>query len=507
MNRRSAWSLVVASLAALSSPSLAAEKPPNILWITAENISVDLGCYGQDHVRTPHLDGLAESGVRYTNAFATSPVCAPSRSAMMTGMYQTSVNIHHMPQHRKDDFKLPTGVRPMTHRLRDAGYFTANVTHIGNKKVGTGKLDLNFTNEGEIFQSDDWSKLKKNQPFFAQISTPEAEYDIYERNLAEVERVKWVGEDWHPEVAKPAEVDPPPYYPDHPLTRKEWARYLNSVSGIDVRVGWILEQLKKDGLAENTVVIFFADQGRLMPRGIHWVWDTGIHVPLIIRWPEAYKPPKQYEAGTTSDRVVSLIDLTATTLSIANVDRPPVMHGRVFLGDDASPPRRFAFSARDRIDATEMRLRSVRGKRYHYIRNYSPGVGFPTMNRYKEKCFPVKRLMRRLHAEGKLSGPAKELMKPLPKELLYDTKKDPHEVRNLADSEKPKHRRALARMRGALDAWISATGDLGWKEEPKKVVQRIEKRMHEWFGTPEWWEPGKQPTALYKKWYEKQKAQ
>lgn len=479
--------------------------PPNILWITGENLSLDLGCYGQENVETPHLDNLADEGVRYSNAFATSPVCAPSRSAIMPGMYQTTTGTHHMPSHRNDDYRLPDGVRPLTHRLQDAGYFTANITHIGDQKVGTGKLDLNFTNEGKIFQSDDWSKLSDNQPFFAQISTPEAEYDIYGKDLADVDRVKWVGEDWHPQVAQPEDVNPPPYYPDHPLTRREWARYLNSISGMDVRVGWILDRLEKEGLAENTVVVFFADNGRMAPRGIHWLWNSGINVPLIVRWPENYPAPQHYEGGTNSDRLISLLDLTATTLSIAGIDRPPVMQSRDFLGESVFPPRTYAFSARDRIDAAEMRLRSVHDGRYHYIRNYTPGAGFPTMNRYKETCFPVKRLMRRLHAEGKLSGPAADLMKPLPEELLYDTKEDPHEINNLADSDDPEHRQALTRLRAALQTWEVETGDLGPRDEPDQVIEEIEKRMHEWFGTPEWYEPGKSPITLYKKWYETQK--
>jgi len=152
--------------------------------------------------------------------------------------------------------------------------------------VGTGKLDLNFAKEGPVYAGRDWGDLKKKQPFFAQINMPEAEYDIYDRKSAEKPRVKWVGEEWHPKVATPENVTPPPYYPDHKITREEWARYLNSITGTDVRIGWILDQLKKDGLSENTIVVFFADNGRLDARGIHWCWDSGLHVPMIIRWPK-----------------------------------------------------------------------------------------------------------------------------------------------------------------------------------------------------------------------------
>jgi hypothetical protein len=161
-------------------PSTAAAEPkrPNILWLVGENIDLDLGCYSQPLVRTPHLDRLAAEGLRFNRVFATGPVCATSRSAFMTGMYQTSTDTHHMRSHRDDDFRLPPGVRPLTHWLRDAGYFTANIKTIGDRTVGTGKLDLNFVNEGPIYQSNDWSALKSHQPFFAQINTPEVEYDI-----------------------------------------------------------------------------------------------------------------------------------------------------------------------------------------------------------------------------------------------------------------------------------------------------------------------------------------
>jgi arylsulfatase A-like enzyme len=461
-------------------------KRPNILWVVGENLALDLGCYGAKNVLTPHLDSLADNGVRYTRVYSTSPVCAPSRSAFMTGMYQTSTDTHNMRSHREDDFRLPSGVRPITHWLQDAGYFTANITHIGEREVGTGKLDLNFVNEGPIYESSDWSALKGNQPFFAQINALEAEYDIYDRKSAEKPRVKWVGEDWHPQVATPDNVTAPPYYPDHEITRQEWARYLNSVSGMDVRVGWILAQLEKDGLAENTVVIFFADNGRLEARGIHWCWDSGLHVPMILHWPKNYPAPPQYQAGSVSDQVISLLDLTASTLWIAGITRPAGMQSRNFLGPDADTPRNYAFSARDRIDETVVRLRSVHDQRYHYVRNFTPGAGFLTLNRYKEKCFLVKPLMRQLYAEGRLTGPAKDLMNPFPEEQLYDTEADPHEIRNLAGSNKQEDREALIRLRAALDTWITETGDLGALEEPPEIIAPFEKEMHDWFGTPDW---------------------
>ncbi len=464
----------------------AASKRPNILWVVGENFANDLTCYGGKNVATPHLDNLAANGVRYTNVFSTSPVCAPSRSAFMLGMYQTTTDTHNMRSHRSDDFRLPPGVRPLTHRLQDAGYFTANITHIGDREVGTGKLDLNFVNEGPIYQSDNWDELKKREPFFAQINMPEAEYDIYDRQSAKKKRVKWVGEQWHPKVATPENVTPPPYYPDHPITRQEWARYLNSLTGTDIRFGWIMDQLKKDGLDENTIVIFFSDNGRLEARGIHWPFDSGLHVPMIIRWAKNFTPPPQIEPGKVDDQVLSLIDLTAATLWMAGIEQPVLMQGRNFLGERPDQKRRYAFSARDRIDETVIRMRSVSDGRYHYIRTFTPGAGFLTLNRYKEKCFLVKPLMRKLHAAGKLTGPAADLMKPFPEEMLFDIQADPHEIRNLVHSNCKQHQQALHEMRAALDTWMVETRDRGHIPEPAGVVAPFLKEMEDWFGTPEW---------------------
>ena len=497
MNKTSVVAVIVVFVSLVCGAAHADDKKPsrpNIVWIVGENLSLDLACYGAKNVKTPNLDRLAEQGVRFTRVFATSPVCAPSRSAFMTGMYQTSTDTHHMRSHRDDDYRLPAGVRPLTHRLHDVGYTSANVVEmsgqekLGGLEMGTGKLDLNFVNEGQLYKTRSWNQLKNNQPFFAQINTHEAEYDIYDRKSAEKERVKWVGEEWHPQVANEKNVTPPPFYPDHPIARQEWARYLNSISGLDVRVGKILDQLERDGLADNTVVIFFADNGRLTARGIHWCWDMGLHVPMIVRWPKNFPMPKQAKPGTVNSNVTSLLDLTATTLSIAGIQRPPGMQSQYLFGENADSPRRYAFSARDRIDETEVRLRSVRGARYHYIRNYTNGAGFTTLNRYKEQCFLVKPLMRELLAQGKLSGPPAELMKPFDREMLYDVLADPHEVVNLARSKKPAHRAALGQMRAALDTWIVETNDHGRRPEPRSVVAPFEKEMHDWFGTPAWYQ-------------------
>lgn len=462
-------------------------KRPNILWLIGENICLDLGCFGAKEVSTPNLDRLAAEGVRYSRVFATNPACAPSRSAFFTGMYQTSTGTMHMRSHRDDGFRLPEGVKPVTHRLREAGYFTANIKLLGDRQVGTGKLDLNFVNEGPIYEGEDWAALKSHQPFFAVINSPEVEYDIYDRKSASKPRVEWVGEAEHRRIADPRQVSPPPYYPDHPVVREEWARFLDSVSGMDQRIGWVLERLRADGLFEDTVVMFFADNGRLEARGIHWCYDSGLHVPLIVRWPDHFPAPPQIGRGKLDERLLSLIDVTATTLAIAGLSRPLLMQGQVFLGKDAGPPRSYVFSARDRIDETVLRIRSVRDARYRYIRNFTPGPTFAALNRYKEKCFLTLPLMRELQARGALSGPPAELLaRSGPSEELYDLAADPFEIRNLAVSGDPEHRDALARLRSALEVWMVETGDQGGLPEPAEVVAPFAAEMDAWFGTPAW---------------------
>ncbi len=489
VSRHVVATLLVFVAAQASSAAAAQPKRPNIVWLIGENLSHDLGCYGARNVRTPHLDRLAAEGLRFTNAFATNPACAPSRSAFFTGMYQTSTDTHPMRSHRTDDFRLPEGVRPITHRLRDAGYYCANLRTLGGREIGTGKLDLNYVNEGPIYEAgaDDWSSLPRDRPFFAVVNALESEYDIYDRQSWKHLRVEWVGEREHERIATPENVAPPPYYPEHPLVREEWARYLNSVSGMDRRFGIVLEKLRADERFDDTVVIFFGDNGRLEPRGIHWCYDSGLRVPLIIRLPKNLSAPRQFQAGAVCDDLVSLLDVTATTLAIAGIAPPLTMQGRSLWGDRVAPPRTYALAARDRIDETVQRIRSVHDRRFHYIRTLSAGPTFASLNRYKEKCFPIQSLMRELHARGELAGAPRELMERVgPCEELYDLEADPHEIRNLAASDDPAHVAALARLRAALDTWIVETGDRGAVPEPAAVVAPFAKEMHDWFGTPAW---------------------
>jgi arylsulfatase A-like enzyme len=361
----------------------------------------------------------------------------------------------------------------MTDWLRDANYLTGNIVHLTLDEEetyfrGTGKTDWNFLYEGEPYDTDRWSDLRARQPFYAQVNFPETHR----------------GKEWntaheHIEVpADPSKVQLPPYYPDHPEARADWAQYLNAVMSLDRKIGFVLALLEQDGLAESTVVIFMGDHGRAMVRGKQWPYDSGLHVPLIIRWPSGFPAPEGYDAGTVSSELIASIDVTATTLSIAGVDPPPSMQGRVFLGKNRSSPRNYVFGGRDRGDETVDRIRTVRDAQYRYIRNFYPERPFLQLNRYKEFTYPMIPLMRELHAEGKLTPVQARLLAPTrPQEELYDLESDPYEIHNLA--VEPAYADRLRDMGRVLDAWIEESNDQGRILEPPEVPAYWDERMSE----------------------------
>lgn len=446
------FALLLVSLCAVFG---AANPPrPNILWLIAEDFGPQLGCYGTKEVWTPNLDHLAAGGVRYTRCFTTAPVCSPSRSAFMTGMYQTTIGAHNHRSHRDDGYKLPSGVRLITDWMRDAGYFTANVRGLppGIGFRGVGKTDWNFNYSGKAFDSDKWAALKTNQPFFAQV------------NFQETHR-KFRA----PQRADPAKVEIPPYYPDHPVTRHDWAEYLDSATELDRKVGLLLKQLAADGLADSTAIVFFGDNGQAHVRGKQFCYEEGLSVPLIIHWPAMFPAPKGFRPGTVNTQLIEAIDLAPTMLAFAGKPAPAAMQGKAFLGDNAPLPRQYAFGARDRCDETVFRLRTVRDARYRYIRNFTPERPFLQPNEYKEKQYPVWNLLKELNAAGKLTPIQAKLCEPtMPAEELYDLESDPHQITNLAASIS--HRPVLNRLRTALERWIEETNDQGRTLEPPALV-------------------------------------
>jgi N-sulfoglucosamine sulfohydrolase len=452
LSRRECLSLLAASSLA---PVLAraAENPgkrPNILWLISEDMGPAVACYGQKQVTTPNLDRLAREGVRYDRFYTTCPVCSPSRSAFMTGMYATTISAHHHRSNRGPGSALPEGVRLITHWMRDAGYYTGNITALppecGFK--GTGKTDWNFATPPRPFDTSNWADLKPNQPFFAQI------------NFAETHRM---GSRWPQQpirYADPAKVEVPSCYPDHPVIREDYARYLDSATELDRKIGLVMQQLEKDGLADDTIIIFMGDNGESHIRGKQFCYEEGLRVPAIIRWARSFPAPMHFSPGTGDERLLLAIDIAPTLLSLAGAPIPPRMQGQVFLGSNAAPPRDHVVGARDRCDETAMRIRTVRDRRYRYIRNFTPERPFFSPNDYKARHYPAWTLIPRLHEEGRLTPAQAALCAPrLPDEELYDMQADPHQVNNLAGA--PEHQAALLRLRQALEQWIRDTDDRG----------------------------------------------
>jgi arylsulfatase A-like enzyme len=424
--------------------------------LIAEDFGPELACYGTPQVWSPNLDQLADEGVRYTRAYTTAPVCSASRSAFMTGMYQTTIGAHNHRSHRDDGYELPDGVRVLTDWLRDAGYFTANVRQLPQQLGfnGSGKTDWNFAYDGKPFDSDRWDDLKAHQPFYAQV------------NFQETHR-KFQA----PRKADPDKVVIPPYYPDHPVTRNDWAAYLDAASELDRKVGLILKQLEADGLAGNTIVMFFGDHGQAHVRGKQFCYEDGLHIPLIIRWPKDFPAPKHFEAGKVDDRLIEAIDFAPTMLDIAGAKKPDKMQGHIFLGEHAAPQQRYVFGARDRCDETVFRLRTVRDDRYRYIRNFTPERPFLQANDYKERSYPVWNLLKELDAQGQLTAAQTQLTAlTMPPEELYDLKTDPYEIHNLVNSEEAQHQATRKRLRAVLEQWIEDTDDQGRFFEPPAVA-------------------------------------
>lgn len=453
-----------AAMTALPRGLFAAEAPknrPNILWILSEDISPDLSCYGVPTVQTPNLDKLAAQGIRFTQAFTTAPVCSASRSAMITGMFQTTIGAHNHRSHRDDGYTLGEPVKLITEYFRQAGYFTANVKTAAPGVAGSGKTDFNFQFKN-AFDGSDWNQRKAGQPFFAQLSISMTHRGGHWKNLRQ-NLDNPVG---------PAEVKLPPYYPDHPVAREDWATYLNSIQVMDQYIGKIMKRLDDEGLTDNTVVIFIGDHGRCHVRGKQWLYDGGIHIPLLVRWPEKLR------AGQVCDNLVSAIDISATILKIAGIEPPKHLEGRLFLepnGQGAWKPvdvHDYIIAARDRCDETVDRIRCVRTRQYKYIRNFMPERPYTQPNAYKEQSYPMLNLMKELHAQGKLTPVQELFMVPRkPDEELYDVTKDPWEINNLAAS--PQHQATLKTMRAILDKWIKETGDMGqFPEKPSAVTEQ-----------------------------------
>ncbi len=455
-----AITIILAGGCTFSVPLHAEQSRPNILWITAEDMSPTLGCYGDPYAITPNIDRLAGESVQYTHAFATTPVCSPARSCLITGCYATSLGTQQM----RSAFPIPETMRGFPALLREQGYYTTNNV----------KTDYNTANWKKIIEASwdessgtaHWRKRPKNdQPFFSifnLMTSHQSRTMVWTRDRFVKEVQSRLDAD---EIHDPAKAPLPPYYPDTPVIRRTVARFYDCVTAMDKEVGAILRQLEDDGLADDTIVFFYSDHGSGMPRHKRALLDSGMHVPLMVRFPAKYRHLAPTTAGKTLDRLVSFVDFGPTVLSLAAVEIPQHMQGRAFLGEAETTPRELVYGHRDRVDEAIDLARSVRDKQYLYIRNYMPHLSYnqptawPDLGEIRHEFYRLAQESAMTPAQWHFAGPSK------PVEELYDCESDPRNLNNLAASQQ--HRDVLARMRKAHRRHLRETRDLGFIPEPE----------------------------------------
>lgn len=409
---------------------------PNILWITSEDNSPLLGCYGDPFATTPNLDRLASEGIVFDNAYANVPVCAPARFTILTGTYASTMGTHPM----RSRYPIPGFVKPYPFYLRQAGYYCTN----------PGKTDYNFlTDDKSHWDKGTYKDRKPGQPFFHVVNiTVSHESSIHKEKPSTRH--------------DPAKVVLPPYHPDTPEIRQNWAQYYDQVEDMDREVGNILDQLEKDGLAEDTIVFYYADHGGVLCRSKRFLYDTGVRVPMIIRFPKKYQHLAPGTPGSRTDRIVTFVDLAPTVLSLLGIEIPTHMEGEAFLGPSQQTPRSYAYFFRGRMDERYDMMRGIRDKRYKYIRNYMPHRIYGQHLSYLWLAANT-RSWEREYQEGRCDAVQSIFWQKKPPEELYDVTADPWEVRNLAVD--PDYKDVLERMRRELSRWIRESRDTGFLPE------------------------------------------
>jgi uncharacterized sulfatase len=456
MNRRTFLKLSALSLPALNTTFSKMDRP-NILWITCEDISAHLGCYGDSYAITPNIDEFSSKSVRYKNAYATAPVCTPVRSSIITGVFASSLGTQHL----RGQVPLTSKVRCFTEYLRDKGYYCSNNV----------KEDYNFktpeTAWNESSKTAHWRNRRLGQPFFS----------VFNFTLTHQSQTRYVGQELQEKnkaLARDKRHDPkqapiPPYYPDTPLIRENVAALYTQITLLDIEVKNILDQLKEDDLDQDTIIFFYSDHGDGLPRGKRWPFDTGLKVPFIIHFPEKYQSLAPTQPGGATDWMINFIDLAPTVLSLLGITPPDYMQGKAFLGEYKSEEKEYVYAIRDRVDEVYEFSRTVRDKRYRYIRNFMPHR--PRMQRsfFSERT-PIRKELSRLHAKGALSGKAAWLMQDTkPAEELYDTQTDPSELKNLAN--KPGYHSRCQNMHEILKEWMVETRDTSLLPEPMMLAR------------------------------------
>jgi arylsulfatase A-like enzyme len=442
--------------------SYAQTKKPNIIWIVCEDISPYLGAYGNKEIKTPNLDALAKEGVRYMRVYTAAGVCAPSRSAIITGMYPTSIGTQHMRTIGDPKFQpvpsysavIPDYVKCFPEYLRGAGYYCTN----------NEKQDYQFVPPVTVWDENGPAASFRNRPegapFFSVFNffiTHESQLTMRRDSL----------------LVDSSKVSVPPIYPDTKIVRHDIARLFTNIEIMDRQVGELINMLKADGLYDNTIIFFYSDHGGALPWMKREILERGVHIPFIIRFPKAQK------AGTINNELISSVDFAPTILSLAGIDIPAYMQGQAFLGIKKSKyPRRYVFAARDRMDTEYDRVRMVRDEHYRYLYNYMPEKPYYQEIEYR-LSIPMMKEILRLRDEGKLDSIQSSWFKTKPQQELYDVDKDPFELRNLANDRAYKNK--LSALKKAFQDWTKKVGDMGSLPE-KQMIQQ-------------WWNGKNEPPA------------
>jgi len=423
---------------------------PNILWLTSEDHGPQMGCYGDSYATTPNVDALAAKGMLFNKCWSNGPVCAAARTTLIMGMYPPSTGGEHM----RSMTQIPKGTKMYPQFLREAGYYCTN----------NSKEDYNLAKPKETWDASsgnaNWKGRKDGQPFFA----------IFNETCSHESQLR---KRPHEQVHDPKGVRVPAYHPDTPEVRQDWAQYYDQVTLADASAGRRLKELEEAGLAEDTIVFYYADHGSGMPRSKRWPCNSGLHVPMVVYFPPKWQhlAPKEYSAGGKSDRLVSFVDLAPTLLSIVGVQPPEWMQGHAFAGKFQSEPQPYIYGFRGRMDERYDAVRSVTDGRYVYVRNYMPHLSQAQHVSY-QFATPTTRVWRKLYDEGKAT-PEQAIFWTQPKaaEELYDLQSDRDEVHNLAD--KPAHAEVLVKMRQAQESLALKIRDVGLLPEGE-MHQRAE---------------------------------
>ena len=438
------------------------EELPNILWLTSEDNSPLLGCYGDDFATTPNLDKLATQGFLYTHAYANAPVCSPARNTILTGVYACSNGSQHMRSY----YPLSETVKPYPVYLREAGYYCTN-----NSKTdyNTNNVDVNAIWD-ESSKTAHWKNRPEGKPFFAVFNTTISHESCIHKSIPN-DQLRH----------SPNEVPIPPHHPATPDMKHDWAQYYDKVEDMDTQIGKQLKELEDAGLAENTIVFYYGDHGGVLARSKRYVYETGTHVPFIVRIPEKYKYlfPEE-KPNTKVNRLISFVDLVPTVLSIIGTKIPEYLQGNAFLGKQKTADPEYAYMFRGRMDERYDMCRAVRDQKFRYIRNYMPYRIYGQRLEYLFRA-PSIRSWKEAYEKGECNETQSAFWEAKPVEELYDTENDPWEINNLATDAKYKD--VLERMRAANKSWVTRINDTGFIPEADRVDRAAEKPMYDYMRT------------------------